>query len=400
MMKAEKMEIFKPQFNLIMDGINKMCAAISESLKELYGSEPDEEVHPGLMKSAAEARKLLYDKVSRATSYIERRPEFTKEALLTFDERLSKAINIIADAMKTHGRYVRAVFGQKSADFESCLRELHELSLRTHASVEKTVKEIQLLDSILSEISLYEQILQDKDRINDDIKLLQGRAKSIADILKDEASQLTELKSCEEFKRATDSVEEFERTAQEIKRVKSVAAGLITEMSRPFRKMEKLIKSGGHTVAPEVLKILEICITDPSDVISSDENIVAFDKLLREISELANTGKIDLDKRERKKLLDAVQSLAAGLKAIKNNLTNLTTHAEAKKRASENPVIVQAGRLEDLIKQHEHDLKEVHAAIEQLDEKFKLMQEKLVSKKENLKKLSSDAMGTKVELTS
>ncbi|MFH1821268.1 MAG: hypothetical protein ABH852_02355, partial [Methanobacteriota archaeon] len=265
---------------------------------------------------------------------------------------------------------------------------------------ERIMKEIQNLDFIISEISQYEQIKQDVEKIKEDIKSLEGRAKTIEDTVKEESTRLAKLKTSEEFKRATDSAKELEHTKQEINKVRGTAVSRISEMSRPFRKVEKLLKTGSHSIENDASRILKICITDPAVVISSDENIAALDKLLHETSELVNAGKIDLDKREKKNTLYAAQRLVAELRSIKNNLANLDRRTDAQKRASESPAIGQTVKLENLKNQHEHDLEEARASIEELHKKSKQMQEELVSKRASLKKLAGDAIGVIVEFTS
>ncbi|KUO42395.1 MAG: hypothetical protein APZ16_02880 [Candidatus Hadarchaeum yellowstonense] len=399
-MMEEKMEKARSQLTPLTAEINRACAALATALKELYNSDPDEEVHLGLMKSAMEARKLIYDKISRSLGYLNCPQELTSDSLIKFNERISKATDTIADAMKTHGRYVRAVFGQKYLEFESCLRELHEVTIRAQSCITETTGEIQRLNSILSEISLYHQTTREMDQIGEKIKSLRERVNGLEAKINEGSSQLTGLKSSPEFKRATGSAEEFERIKQEISRRREIAAGLISELNRPLRKLEKLVRSGEHRMAPELQKILEVSIKDPAGVIASEETIAAFERLLREAAEIVNSGKIDLDKRERKNLLDAARDLSPQLQQTRNTLITLTAAAEAKKRDSENPVVSQAAELENSIRQQEHELKETLNSIEQLERRIKLMQGELVSRKGKLMTLASEALGVKVEITS
>jgi len=384
----------------MLDEINGACAGLSETLNALYASDAESDVDAGLAKSATEARKLLFDKVSRAITSIGSCSEITSDSLSAFDERLSKVVNLTTDAVKTHGRYVRAAFGEKAVEFESSLRALHGLAMQTHASIVNAIKEITVFDSILSEISLQGQIALDINKTNEDIISLESRAKDIEESLKDERTQLEILKASEEFKNATEAANEFERTRQEIIKLRGTATSFVSEMSRPFRKLEKLVKSGGHSVESEVVRIIDICINNPMEVISSKENLAAFDKLLRETVGLANSGKIDLDKHEKKNALDASQRLVAKLNSIKENLANLSSQSEAQKKTANSPAIERAVKLETLIKQREYSLSETRAAIEELNKKSKLLQGEFDSKRENLKKRAGEAVGVIVEITS
>ncbi len=170
-------------------------------------------------------------------------------------------------------------------------------------------------------------------------------------------------------------------------------------MSRPFRKLEKLIESGGQSVEGEVVSILDVCINNPLGTISSRENLAALEKLLRVTADLASADKIDLDKRERKNTLEASQRLIHELSGIRNALENKGKLLEAQKKAADSPVIGQSIKLETLIKQHEYDLNEARAALEELRKKSQLMQEERASKRESLKKQAGDLLNVTVELS-
>jgi len=398
-LRVEKIENFKEQLDPIVDEIARLRMTLSDSLRELMSSEPDEEVHLGLLKSATEARKLLSEKVSRAISELVSPAEFSKEGLSAFDERVLKAVNLITDAMSTHGRYVRAVFVQKFSTFEFRLRELHGLIMRSHTAIERAIKEISALDSILAEIDLQIQLMQDAKKIAENIRFLESRAEDVRKLVQDESNQLTGLKSSKEFKSAEDSLKEIDRIQQEINKTKGMAVSRISEMGRPFRKIEKLVASGGHSIGHESIKMLKICINNPVEVISSDENIEALEKLLQETSELINTGKIDLNERERRSKLGVARSLASELRNLKKNLVSLSNQLKAQQIMAESPVIGQAVKIENLIAQHESELTGLRASIEELVKKSKSIDEELSSKRESLEKLASDIMGMKIELT-
>lgn len=398
-LRTEKTENCKKQLDPVIDKISRARSELSDSLKELVGSEPSDDIHPALLKSATEARKLLSDKVSRAISNLGRPQDFSGEGLSAFDERVSKAFNLISDAMTTHGRYVRSVFEQKFSPFETSLRELHELVIQLHAIVEGTAKEIRALDSILSEIAQQTQLDQDLKKTRDDTKNLESRVQDIELHVKDETSKLAELKSGEEFKRAADSAKGLEQTQREINKLKEKAVSHVSEMSRPFRKMEKLVASGGHPIESGTVKTLKICINNPVEVISSDENILALEKLLQEISKLINAGNIDLNEREKRTKLIVAQKLASELKNIRRDLANLSSQLESQRKSSENPILGQAVKLEKLIAQHEYELRIVRTSIGELGKKSKLIEDEMASKRGKLGQMASDAIGAKVELT-
>ncbi|MEM4187733.1 MAG: hypothetical protein QXN56_01015 [Candidatus Hadarchaeum sp.] len=399
-LKEEKIEKIRPELGALLQEINKECAALSESLKELHRSDPDEEVHHGLVKTAIEARKLFYEKISRAIKIMMCEEELTWGSVPKIYERFSKATNIIGDAMKAHGRYVRAVFVKKYSEFEFHLRELHDLVMQTQSILNRFIGEIKALDDLISEISAYKRTQLEIEKIKENIASLQDNNRKLDANIDEVVSQLAQLKGSPEFKKAAESVEELERTCHEINKEKETAASSISELNRPFRKLEKILNAGEYQMSPEIRKILEICINGPTELISSDENLTLFERLLHETVKLADSGKIDLDKRERKNLEIAASLLPSRLKNIKNNLTTLVENAETKKRDSESPVFDQAVKLENLIKKLEQERGAAQDTVEQLKNRIKLKEEELVSRKNNLQELASEVLDTRVEITS
>ncbi|MEM3420918.1 MAG: hypothetical protein QW835_06725 [Candidatus Hadarchaeum sp.] len=398
-LKEEKIKKSRPELGALVQETNKECAALSESLKELHRSDPDEAVHYGLVKTAIEARKLFYEKISRAITIMECAQELTGASIPKINERFSKATSIIGDAMKAHGRYVRAVFVKKYSEFEFHLRKLYELVTQTQSILNRIIGEMKALDDLISEISAYQQIQLEMEKIKENIASLQDNSRKIDAEINEAVSQLARLKGSPEFKKITESAEELERTRHEINREKETATSLISELNRPFRKLEKILDAGEYQMGPETRRILEICIYEPTELISSDEKLTLFEKLLHETTNLANSGKIDLDKRERKNLEIATRFLPSRLKNIKNNLATLVENAETKKKESESPVFDQAGKLENLIKKLEEERKEAQNTVDELKNRVKLKEEELVSRKNNLQKLASEVLGTRVEIT-
>ncbi len=399
MLRIEKIENFRKQLNTVLEEISKGREVLLYNLKELASFEPAEDVHLSLLKSATEARKLLIDKISRAVSDLGGPSDFSNEALSTFNERLSKSVNLTTDAMTAHGRYVNAVFGQKTDAVEYSLRNLHQWVMQERTAVQDSMKEIGSLDSIISEIDWHVKTIKEVNGIHDDIRSLESRLKDIELTLKEERNKLDKLKSSEDFKRAEDSLKNLARIEHDINRIRGNAVSHISDMSRPFRKLEKLVQSGGHSLEKGKVEILKICINNPGEIISSDENIERLESLLRDTSELIGAGNIDLDERDRRKKLDVAKRLSGELRSIKRNLENLNNQLATQRRLSESPILMRSAEIERSINNHNLELSQVRATIDELIKKSKRMGEEMASKRENLEKLASSDLGVKVELT-
>lgn len=399
-LRVEKLENIKPRINVVLDEIAKKREALLNELKALADASSSEEVHPRLMKTATEAKKLFVEKMTRALADIGHRPELSADAIAAFDGRLTKATNLIADTMVTHGRYVRTVFGHRFSAVQSCLRELHEMAEQAHVVIGEVIRENKNFDLILSEMESQMKLAQNVGETLDAIKSLEQRAMETEERLGKEKERLIQITSSEEFKRVTDSKQELDRIEAEMSRVEGEVVSAMSDLSRPLRKLERLVASGRHHMDRELIKTLELCINSPSAVLFLDEKIADVEALLREATKLLADGKIELDERERRKKLERIRELAASLRESKKRLERLGQELGAQKQAAAHPIQTQVAELEWSIGQREHELKQTKALVEELKNKSGLMEREIEGKRVQIEKLASEALNTKIELTS
>jgi len=395
----EKLETVKPTFNAVLDETARVRGILLNDLKKLAEAKPSEEVHPGLLKTCTEAKKLLTEKMTRALADIERSTELTTGALEAFDGKLTKAINLTTAATAIHGRYVETIFGPEFAAVRSSLRRLNELAEQTHTTIEGILSESRKLDSISLEINSQTELIQYIKKTQEDIKSLESLSKEIEERVKNEREQLKQLKSGDEFERAVEAIQELKQIELEINHVKGEVISAFSDISRPLRKLEKLVSSGGHQMNREKIKTLDLCINNPLEIISSNEKIQVTEELLQGTAKLLDDGKIKLDEKERRKKLERIRKLAARLKEFKRYLELLNQRLETQRQALEHPIQKQISKLEQSITQHESESNSIKKSIEELGQKSKLTEKEIEEKRANLEKLAGEIIGTKVELT-
>ncbi len=398
-LRKEKLETVKPTFNAVLDETARVRGILLNDLKKLAEARPSEEVHLGLLRTCTEAKKLLTEKMTRALADIERSTEPTTGALEAFDGKLTKAINLTTDATAVHGRYVETIFGPEFAAVRSGLRRLNELAGQAHTTIEGILSESRELDSISFEINSQTELTQYIKKTQEDIKSLESLSKEIEERVKNEREQLKQLKSGEEFKRAIEAMRELKQIELEINHVKGEAMSAFSDISRPLRKLEKLVSSGGHQMDREKIKTLDLSISSPLEIISSDEKIQVAEKLLLETAKLLEDGEIKLNEKERRKKLERTRKLAARLKEFKRYLELLNQRLETQRQALGHPIQKQISKLEQSIAQHESELNHIKKSIEELGQKSKLTEKEIEEKRANLEKLAGEILGTKVELT-
>lgn len=402
-LKREKLAGAQSTLNTTLDSLSEDRGSLLNELKTLSEAKPTEEAYPGLHKSALEARRLLVDKLTRATSSIQQRREFSTNDLAILDGKLTKMVNLMTDAIATHGRHVRALFGPQLNAIELRLRRLHGSVREVHALIERTRGEMRSLDLISSKISSQRELLHRIEGMRTDAKSLENQAVMLEKLIENESEQLARLINSEEFKSLDASGRELERIEREIVQVKNAASSAISGLSRPLRKMEKLVRAGECQIDREMVKVLELCIENPLEVLSSDEKIDSTDTLLQKMIELLEGGKISMDDRERKKRMELARELLEEKKLLKlkEQLTRLHARKEIRTRAREQTSLFkQKAELEGSIEKHKSDLKHARATIEELRRELQRAEKDIEKNLRELEKLTTEAIGATIELTS
>ena len=402
-LKKEKLEKAQSKLNAMLDGLSDAREALLNELKTLSEAEPAGEVYPGLRKTALEARRLLTDKLTRAATDIRRRGEFSTNDLVTLDGKLMKMVNLTTDAIATHSRYIRALFEPNFNAIELCLRRLHGAIREIHALIEGTLGEMRSLDLISSKISSQKELLHRIDGMRTDAKSLENQVAVLEKLIENESNQLARLVNSEEFKGFDASGRELERIEREIAHVRGAASSAISGLSRPLRKMEKLVMAGKCQMDREMVKVLKLCIENPLEVLSSNEKLATTDALLQKMIELLEEGKISMSDRERKKRIELARELLEEKKLLKlkERLTQLHDRREAQKRAREQTSLLkQKAELEGSIEKYRSDLKNTQTNIEELHRESQRAEKDIDKNLRELEKLATEAIGATVELTS
>jgi DNA repair exonuclease SbcCD ATPase subunit len=402
-LKRGKLAEAQSRLNTMFDRLSEERGALLKELKTLSEVEPTEEAYLGLHKAALEARRLLADKLTRAATYIQRRGEFSTNDLVTLDGKLTKMVNLMTEAIGTHSRYVRALFGPHLNAIELRLRRLHGLVREVHALIEGTREEMRSLDLISSKISSQRELLHRIESMRTDAKSSENQVAMLEKLIENESDQLARLINSKEFKALDASGRELERIEREIAQVKDAASSAISGLSRPFRKMEKLVRAGECQMDRERVKVLELCIENPLEVLSSNEKIASTDTLLQKMIELLDGGKISMGDHERKKRMELARELLEEKKLLKlkERLIHLHARREIQKRAREQTSLFkQKAELEGSIEKHKSDLKRTRATIEELHHESQRAEKDIDKNLRELEKLATKAIGATIELTS
>jgi hypothetical protein len=402
-LKMEKLAAAQPKLTVDFNKIVEKKERILSGLKNLAAAESTEEVHAGLYKAVDEARRLFIDKLTRALQSVRPPNTTTSSDLITFDNSLTRAVNLMTDAIAAHYYYIARLFAQHLHLIKSYLRELQNFAKDIHIIVEKTLSEIRSLEDVSSKIVLHIDLVKQSENLRTNIAPLEQRAIDLDGLANTERAQLAQLIDDKEFKQLERSQQELKQIEHEFSQAKIVAAHTIFNFSRPLRKMRKLVTDGEYRMDGETAKILDICIENPIDIFQSDEKLAATAVLLSKMIELIEKNKISLETREHKKRVGDARSIIENktLTELKENIEQLNS----RKRAlddfhQKSPLLKKKTELEHALERHTLDLEHVKKSLEELRRDLQRSDEEINRNKNELEETASKVVSTTVKITS
>jgi hypothetical protein len=401
-LKHEKLAETQSELNALLDRVSEARETTLGAVETLSKAETTEVIHPGLYKSALEARRLLVDKMNRSLVSFSRPKEITVDVLTSIDERLKRLVNFTTSALATHGRHVRMLFGPQLNTLQLHIRHLHALIREVHALIEKTLNRTRSLDSLLSKVESQIELANQIDVMRSKSEQLIKQATELEKLIENNSIKLAQFMESEEFKRVGSLKDEIQQIEQEITRVKDAVVSTFLSISRPLRKMEKLVADRKYEMNRELEIILKLCIQDPLAIISSDEKISATQSVLQRMSDLLEKGEIDLSERERVKRIEMVQEIMRDekIKKFKKRLEELQKEREDRLRVWEQLPHLRKSELEQSIEKRRSNLKNVRTRIEELTRKLESTWESIEKNRAELERLASEMMGAQIRLTS
>ncbi|MEW6592439.1 MAG: hypothetical protein AB1305_01965 [Candidatus Hadarchaeota archaeon] len=399
-LRKERLAAIQSKLDQLLEKFAGERKTMLNEIKTLSEAESTEDIHPGLYKSSLEARRLFTEKMTH--SLVEFRPpkEVSSESLATLDERLANMVNQTTNSIATHARQIRAVFGSKFNPISFNLKPLHDTAKEIHTSIQDCLKELRSLDSLYAKVQAQEELLVQIDETENKTKSLKDTIPGLRVSIDSEKAKLEQLIGSSDFKSADALMEEIKKADQNIAQVEGEVQDAFSSMSRPLRKMEKLVGTGKHQIDREHVVMLKLCIQDPLSAISSEEKLAAVHNLLRRMVDFIEGGQIDLNEKERKRRVEAAMEILekGTLEGSRKRLEKLRSRRKELLDAWEKLPHLRKSEIEKSIEAHQADLEQAQALIGQLGQEMEAARKKAEENRKELETQASGTIGKKIEI--
>jgi len=385
----------------MLEELSTLRNRLKEEAEILSGAETKEEVHPRLYKSGGEAKRLLIDKISRATDGMEPPSEATWENLQSFNSNLARAVNLLGKATTSHGRYVGMLFGQEMQMIGRLAQRTQGAAGRLNGALEHAKSRIQELDEISSAVGRYRELVQRSETLRNRLKSLEARAGELQKAQAKEAEEIEHLTKSDDFRKLEDLEKRRSKLEGELKGVQSSINSTVSSIARPLRKMRKLATAGEYPLDRGTHKALDSYLDDPfRTAFSEADDLPNFASILQHLQKVIKEEKIKLRPRERRKKLEQIEELLERrtLAGLREKHARLEAELKAaREKYEQSPLLKQRSQLERSLEEHRSGLKrtedEAAAAQEELGE----AQGELEGVKQKINETADKVLGVQIK---
>lgn len=371
-----------------LEKASKIGNAIDRLSKNLAEAEPDKNLHTTVYKSANESKRLFLKKVKRASKYIESTPPPDWKKLIEFNRSLRHSVNVLENALISHGGGVATVFDTEVAQIEELTERLRSVSQNLNGALRRKKIQIEEFDDISSIISEREDLKKQEEELQEKKDTLKKHREEIEKNIEKDRESLKSLQKSQRFK----ELEELKREKKEIeerkKKIRGSIRSTVSRISRPMRKMKKMVQKGDHAIGRDAVEGLNLYFEDPFEAASSEEEgLPKFEALLHGLKDLMEE-EMKLDERERRKRSKQVENLLEDktLAKLRDQYEKEERKREKLEKEVENSSLLgRRKKLKESILKYEKDLRAAQSDLESTKEKLEEIRNQIKKKTSNLK---------------
>lgn len=389
--RNQPLQEIEEDYESILERVSNVRGKILDVNQSLLDAEAEEEVHPNIYKSASEAKRLFSNKVDRALEKMEPPSEPTWNGLLSFNRSLRDGVNLLQNARISHGNQVATLYEKEISKLNRLTNSAQSLSEELNSTLVNAKNKVDDFDELLEYLSEREEMLKAKKEFRKEIERLKNREQELEDKQEKKKKSLESLKKSNRFKELEDLKEEKKKLIEKKDKISKKIEYTISEISRPLRKMSKMIERDEHMVSKEVLDAIDSYRDNPvQTALQEVEELPKLRALLQELEEVLE-DKMKLDEKERKKRLEEVRGMMKKEKVrkLRSNYLEIEDKLnDLKKEIETSPLLEKKENLEKSIQENESEIDSVREKIEQIEED---LDEKEISIEENARKIREKA---------
>jgi hypothetical protein len=284
--------------------------------------------------------KIIAQKLASSSSDPETRGQ--ERYIMQFAENILSALDEIKLPDDLSFDHVQAVYDELTRALKAPNRMRQTKVLRLHSSFKPLVKDFDSEFKKMHKLSVkLAQVLQNSQPFAQQIKVIRKNSEKAVEILERPKQMRVEMNKAEvqikelnaqlyevnlQFNKikGKDEFKELEKVQAKIQEIKIELSKFLDPFNKPLRKLVKSISEEKITLRPESMVVLQYFVKDPNYTVLESNNMTQVSLLLYDVKYLLEEGKITMDKKKEKKVLDTIKIVQDGfLERIRQEFEHL-----------------------------------------------------------------------------
>jgi hypothetical protein len=287
-------------------------------------------------------------------------------------EELTKALKAPNRMRQNKVLRLHSSFKPLVKDFDSEFKKLHKLSVKLAQVLQNSQPFAQQIKVIRKNTEKAVEILERPKQMRVAMNKADAQIKELNAQLNEVNLQFNKIKGEDEFK-------ELEKVQVKIQEIKIELSKFLDPFNKPLRKLVKSISEEKITLRPESMFVLQHFIKDPNHTVLESNNLTQVSLLLHDVKYLLEEGKITMDKKKEKKVLDTINLVQDGfLERIRQKFGHLREKERQLMSTSEASEFAENNQKLDLSKRKiEKEIAELKQSNSGFEEKISELQTEL-----------------------
>lgn len=368
----------------------------------------DQHTSPMLDKFKRETRIILVDidksilnmkvtaqKLASSSSDPETRGQ--ERYIMQFAENILSSLDEIQLPDDLNFDHVQAMYEELTKALKTPNRTRQNKVLRLHSSFKPLVKDFDSEFKKLYGLSVkLAQVLKNSEPLAQQIKVIHKNSEKTVEILERPKQMRIEMGKAEERlkelnaqleevnlqfsrMRGKDEFKELEKVQTELQEIKIELSKFLDPFNKPLRKLVKSVSEERITLRPESMVTLRHFVKDPNYAVLESNDLTQVSLLLHDVKYLLEEGKITIDKKKERKVLDTIKLVQDGfLERIRQEFEHLREKERRLMSTSEASKFAETNQQLDLSKRKiEKEIAELDQSKTRFDIKISELQTEL-----------------------
>ena len=284
--------------------VNDVLEELKHDKEFLMEAEPVETADKRMEKVGDSNRDNIIDNLDMLIEKISVPDDFSLKGSYDFYVNSRSDMNTFLDNARKSMIYAKALYPEEYRKIDTDLERLNELLSDLFKTIKEPKNKLDSSEDILANIENIRNLWDEIDTSRNNIHKLEDKYSSLNKDMEETELQFDRLKNSQEYTKAKEIENEIQNIRIQINDMESEIKRMFTPLSKALSRMKKQDENKMHKLSPQLRKMLDMIMENPSSAMNLDLNPVYDEVLLR-----IENDSLGLKDKKKEKTLEQVQKL-------------------------------------------------------------------------------------------